>query len=86
MNGCRHEQEDRKCHHPDVVKEEGYIDWCAEGPGCTRQEPDESDRIAEIKARCEVATATALLLRDLDDIRGQKNDPKHCGGYYKRLP
>ena len=55
MNGCKHEYADRKCHHPDVVKEEGYIDWCAEGSGCQRQEPD-TDRIAEIKARCEAAT------------------------------
>ena len=55
MNGCRHEQEDRKRHHPDVVKEEGCIDWCAEGPGCTRQEPD-TDRIEEIKARTVAAT------------------------------
>lgn len=71
MNGCRHEQEDRKCHHPDVVKEEGYIDWCAEGPGCTRQEPD-TDRIEEIKVRCELAKKVMTVLRDLDDIRGEQ--------------
>lgn len=72
MNGCKHEHEDRKCHHPDVVEEEGYIEWCAEGPGCPRQEPDEPDRIAEIKARCEAAKKVMTVLRDLDDIRGEQ--------------
>lgn len=42
MNGCRYEQEDRKCHHPKAIKEDGYVDWCVEGP-CHMSEPDISE-------------------------------------------
>ena len=43
MNGCRYEYGDRKCHHPNAPKEEGYIDWCVEGP-CHLAEPDELEK------------------------------------------
>lgn len=40
MNGCKYEHEDRKCYHPNIIPEEGYDDWCAEGP-CHLLEPED---------------------------------------------
>lgn len=80
MNGCRYEDENRICQHPENQNEPGYIDYCAEGPGCDKRKPDYmtyeqlSDAIDNLRLLATMTGEIILLDKDCEVMFGMISD------------